>query len=78
MSPPVTDARRAENRRRHLAERLKEQEKRGPRGVATAWWDQARALAAEYERAEGNPEAWHLLARTLENFCAHVNQRHGQ
>ncbi|MTE22613.1 hypothetical protein F0L17_26660 [Streptomyces sp. TRM43335] len=66
-------ARREENRRRHLAARLAAQGQRGPRGVAAAWWDQARAVAAAQERA-GRPEAWDDLARFLENYC----QRYGQ
>lgn len=71
---PMTAAeRRQANRLRHMQQRQQRQAERGPRGVAAAWWDTARAVAADQER-RGNPAAWEDLARFLENYC----QRYGQ
>lgn len=67
------EQRRAENRRRHWTARQERQEQRGSKGVATAWWDRARAVAAEQER-QGNPQAWDDLARFLENYAARYSQ----
>lgn len=67
------EERRAENRRRHWAARQEREAQRGPKGVATAWWDRARMVAAEQER-QGNPEAWTDLARFLENYAARYSK----
>ncbi|MFB7453994.1 hypothetical protein [Streptomyces sp. NPDC056194] len=69
MDRPLSAAERREfNRHRHAETRQKEQLARGPKGVAAAWWDQARMVAAEQERA-GNPAAWDELAQFLSNYC---------
>ncbi|MGA4803580.1 hypothetical protein [Streptomyces lavendulocolor] len=71
---PMTAAERREaNRRRHAEARQQEQASRGPKGVAAAWWDTARMIAAEQER-RGNPAAWDELAQFLANYCARYEQ----
>ena len=70
MSP--ADRRRA-NQIRHWQQRQAAQAGRGPKGVAASWWDRARAVAAQQERA-GDPEAWNDLARFLENYVARYEQ----
>jgi hypothetical protein len=72
-SVPAAERRQA-NRARHWHARQQREAARGPRGIAASWWDRARAIAAEQERADGNQEAWNELARFLENYC----QRYGQ
>ncbi|MFD7576210.1 hypothetical protein ACFV6U_37760 [Streptomyces sp. NPDC059810] len=66
--PPSAAERREMNRRQHAEARQQEQAARGPKGVASAWWDQARTVAADQERA-GNPAAWDDLAQFLANYC---------
>lgn len=70
---PTPEERTAANRRRHHQERQAAQAARGPRGVASSWWDHARAVAAAQERA-GDPGAWDDLIRTLENYAARYAQ----
>jgi hypothetical protein len=70
---PTPEQIRAERRRQHWAKRQAEQAARGPRGVTASWWDRARMVAAEEEK-KGNPEAWDVLIRFLENYC----QQYGQ
>jgi hypothetical protein len=70
---PGPAERRQANRLRHHQERQERQAARGPKGVASSWWDHARAIAAEQERG-GDPDAWSDLARALENWC----QRYAQ
>lgn len=65
--------RRAANRARHWEERQKRAAARGPRGIAGAWWDRARVVAADREKA-GDQAAWDELSRWLENYC----QRYGR
>jgi hypothetical protein len=65
---PSPEERRRANRAKHHQDRQERHAARGPRGVAAAWWDHARATATQRER-EGDSEAWNDLTRTLENFC---------
>ncbi|WP_149561542.1 hypothetical protein [Streptomyces cacaoi] len=71
-APPPADRRQA-NRLRHWKARQAAQAARGARGIASSWWDQARAVATQTARAappEDNPdEVWNDLALTLENWC---------
>lgn len=56
------------NLREHGTRRREQAAQRGPRGVASVWWDEARAVAARIERS-GDSEAWNRLCRVLESFC---------
>jgi hypothetical protein len=67
------EQRRYVNRVRHLQARQAANLARGPRGLATVWWDQARAIAARAER-RGDPQLWEHLARSLENWCQQAEQ----
>ncbi|MEV6080988.1 hypothetical protein AB0L80_38705 [Streptomyces sp. NPDC052069] len=71
---PMTPAERREfNRRTHAEQRQQRQAERGPRGIAAAWWDRARMVAAEQE-SNGNPAAWDDLAAFLSNYCGRYSQ----
>lgn len=65
--------RRRANQLRHWQKRQQEQASRGGKGIASSWWDRARAVAAEQERA-GHPEAWDDLTRFLQNFCGRYEE----
>lgn len=65
--------RRRQRQLQHWQERHQLQAARGPKGIASSWYDRARMLASEQER-QGNPEAWNDLARFLENYCARYGQ----
>ncbi|GAB2966155.1 hypothetical protein [Streptomyces heilongjiangensis] len=71
------EQRRYQNRLMHLQQRQAANEARGPKGIAAAWWDQARAHAARAER-EGDPAMWDHLALTLQNWCQQAEEREQQ
>ncbi|MFD9033311.1 hypothetical protein ACFVZW_19480 [Streptomyces sp. NPDC059567] len=74
MNRPMSAAERREhNRRQHAESRQQDQAARGPRGIAAAWWDRARTVAAEEDR-KGNPAAWDELAQFLANYCGRYSQ----
>ncbi|MFF4417460.1 hypothetical protein ACFYY8_33465 [Streptosporangium sp. NPDC001559] len=56
-------------RARHWAARREQHLTLGPKGVALAWGDQVRALAAAQAR-RGDHTRWTALAATLEVFCS--------
>lgn len=60
--------RRLLNQLQHLQEKQEAHAARGPKGVAAAWYDRARSLAAKQEKQQ-NPAAWNDLAATLQNWC---------
>ncbi|MGI5273124.1 hypothetical protein ACQEUU_37760 [Nonomuraea sp. CA-218870] len=59
----------AGNRRRHWEARQAQNAALGAKGVALAWSDQARAIAAGRARS-GDHSAWSDLVTVLETFCA--------
>lgn len=77
---PSPAERRRANRLHHLQQRQAQQAARGAKGVASSWWDHARALAAEQEKQARqetgcDPDAaWNDLARALENWCSRYAQ----
>ncbi len=60
---------RVDNRNRHWQVRREQNAALGSKGVALAWCDQARAIAAAQAR-HGDHSAWTDLAATLEMFCS--------
>lgn len=58
--------RRAANQSYHWEQRLAGLEGAGPRVIALAWWDRARAVAGDQDDA-----GWNDLALTLSNYCQH-------
>lgn len=56
-------------RNRHWAARREQNVAQGPKGIALAWSDQVRAIAAARAR-RGDHSGWTNLAVTLEVFCS--------
>ncbi|MFJ1536391.1 hypothetical protein ACIOFV_50310 [Streptomyces mirabilis] len=74
MTQAIEPQRRsAANQLRHLQERQQAHAARGPKGVAAAWYDRARSLAAKQEK-QGNEDAWNDLAAALQNWCSRWDQ----
>lgn len=76
---PMTGAeRKAHNRAQHREQRMAAAAARGAAGIATAWADEARAIAREWQRTRAGTDdadaAWNDLATTLANFV----QRYGR
>jgi hypothetical protein len=59
----------ASNRHRHWEARREHNAALGPKGVALAWSDQARAAAVARAR-RGDDSGWSALALTLQTFCS--------
>lgn len=71
---PMTKAeRRAYNQNKAYAERLELLAPEGPRRVALAWWDRARAITKQ-RTDNGEQGAWNELAEYLKNFCEHYGK----
>ncbi|MEV7512690.1 hypothetical protein AB0O57_32500 [Streptomyces sp. NPDC091201] len=72
------EERRAHNRAVHREQRMAAFAARGPAGIASAWVDEARAVARQWQTAragtDGADDAWNDLAATLSNFV----QRYGR
>ncbi|MEV4180154.1 hypothetical protein AB0J28_01745 [Streptosporangium canum] len=60
---------RADNRNRHWQARREHNVALGAKGIALAWSDQVRAIAAGRAR-RGDHSGWANLAATLEVFCS--------
>ena len=74
MNRPLASAeRRAQssvsNKSRHWGARQEQNAALGPKGVALAWSDQARALATAQAR-QGDHSGWSDLVVTLQTFCS--------
>lgn len=74
--PMTREERRRYNQAQHAAERQQWQARRGPAGVAAAWWDHARAVCRDQEAADPGrgDAAWNDLARTLEHWASRYGQ----
>ncbi|MET8945445.1 hypothetical protein ACH4ZX_36655 [Streptomyces sp. NPDC020490] len=69
--PTIKDAREAKKHQHWLERQRRQVELRGDAGLVDAWWDRVRSIC-KARAAQGDPEPWQDLARTLENWV----QRH--
>ncbi|MEU5069124.1 hypothetical protein AB0G95_34355 [Streptomyces virginiae] len=72
-APLTGEERRAHNRAVHREQRMAASAARGPAGIASAWADEARAVARQWQSARAGTDAaddaWNDLATTLANYC---------